>query len=310
MEDARTTVLVVNKKERIRDNIRRNRLCYLLIAPFFILFFIFTVLPVISSVVLGFTYYNILQPPEFVGLKNYAKMFFADDIFMKSFVNTLVIASIIGPIGYIGALLLAWMINELSRLLRTLLILFIYIPSITANMYLVWTIILSGDDYGYLNAWLLRVGFIKESIQWFHDTRYMMAAIIVISLWMSMGAGFLAFSAGLSGIDRNLYEAGMIDGIKNRWQELWFITLPQMKPQLLFGAIMSITAAFAVGDITITLCGNPSIDYAAHTILNHLTDYGTTRFDMGYASAISTVLFLFMFLSSRLIRRILKNVGN
>lgn len=297
------------KKERIRDNIRRNKLCYLFISPYFILFIIFTVAPVISAIFLSFTYYNILQPPVFVGLANYAKMLFADEIFTKAAVNTMVMALCVGPGGYLLALMLAWMINELSGGLRTLMVLLIYSPSISGNMYVVWSVIFSSDSYGYVNGLLMNLGLISEPVKWFVDANYMMPLIILISLWMNMGAGFLSFVAGLKGIDVSLYEAGVVDGIKNRWQELWYITLPQMKPQLLFGAVMSITAAFSIGDITAALCGSPSNNYAVHTILNHLGDYGSTRFDMGYASAISTVLFLAMIISSRLIRRILAGVG-
>ncbi len=300
----------LQRRESVWENIRRNKLCYLCIAPYFILFFLFTVAPVLSSIGLSFTYYNILQPPEFVGLDNYAKMLFADSIFTQAAVNTLVMALVVGPVGYLGALLLAWMINELPHAARTVLVLFVYAPSISGNIYLVWSILFSGDAYGYVNGILMNLGLIKTPIQWFLDTQYMMPLIIIIALWMSMGTGFLSFIAGLQGMDRSLYEAGTVDGIKNRWQELWYITLPQMRPQLLFGAVMSISSAFSIGDITTALCGNPSTDYAVHTVLNHISDYGTTRFDMGYASAISTVLFLIMILCNRVVRRVLRNVGN
>ena len=298
------------KRREILQNIKSHRLSYFLISPYFILFIIFTVIPVVSSIGLSFTYYNVLQPPTFVGLGNYAKMFFADEIFLKALINTLVMAVVIGPAGYILALLLAWMINELPNSIRTVLVFFVYAPSISGNVYLIWSLIFSGDNYGYANGILLSLGIINSPIQWFYDTKYMMGLVIAVSLWMSMGAGFLSFVAGLRGMDKSLYEAGAMDGIKNRWQELWYITLPQMKPQLLFGAIMSITSAFSVGSVCDALCGSPSTDYAVHTILNHLTDYGTTRFDMGYSSAISTVLFLMMILSNILIRKVIKNVGN
>ena len=297
------------KRKEIWANIKKNKFAYLCIAPFFILFTIFTVAPVLSSIGLSFTYYNILQPPEFVGFDNYAKMFFADDIFMKSFINTLIMALIVGPVSYLGALLLAWMINELPHSIRTMMVLFIYAPSITGNAYVVWSLLFSGDANGYVNAFLQNMGFIDEPIQWFTDTTYMMPLIIIISLWMSMGAGFLSFVAGLKGLDKSLYEAGMLDGIGNRWQELWFITLPQLKPQLLFGAVMSITSAFSIGAVVDSLCGTPSTDYAVNTIINHINDYGGARFDMGYSAALSTVLFLVMYLSKRLINRLLKNVG-
>ena len=295
--------------KEIGNNIKQNKICYICIAPFFLLFFIFTVLPVASSIVLGFTYYNILESPVFTGLSNYAKLFFSDEIFMKSVMNTMVMALVIGPGGYLMALLLAWMVNELSPRMRTLMVLLIYAPSISGNMFVIWGLIFSGDAYGYINGFLINTGFIKEPVLWFHDVRYMMTLVIVISLWMGMGSGFLSFIAGFSGLDRSLFEAATMDGVQNRWQELWYITLPQMRPQMLFGAVMSITAAFGVGSVGAALCGMPSTDYAVHTVLNHITDYGTTRFDMGYSAAMSTVLFLAMIVCNAFIRKLLASVG-
>lgn len=298
------------KIKEIIDNIKKNKFAYLCIAPFFILFLIFTVAPVVSSIALSFTYYNVLEDPVWVGLDNFAKLLFNDDIFIKSLINTLIMALIVGPVGYLASLLLAWMINELHHSIRTAMVLFIYAPSITGNVYVIWSLLFSGDANGYVNAFLQNIGFIDEPIQWFTDTTYMMPLIIIISLWMSMGAGFLSFVAGLKGLDRSLYEAGMLDGIGNRWQELWFITLPQLKPQLLFGAVMSITSAFSIGAVVDALCGTPSTDYAVNTIIHHINDYGGARFDMGYSAAISTVLFLLMYFSKILIGKMLKNVGS
>lgn len=297
------------KLKDICANVKKNKFAYLCIAPFFILFAIFTVAPVVSSIGLSFTYYNIIQPPQWIGLDNYTKMFFSDDIFMKSLINTLIMAVICGPIGYLSSLMLAWMINELPHGIRTFMVFCIYSPSISGNAYVIWALIFSGDTNGYANAFLQNLGIISGPIQWFTDTKYMMPLIIFISLWMSMGAGFLSFVAGLKGLDRSLYEAGMLDGVGNRFQELWFITLPQLKPQLVFGAVMSITSAFSIGGIVEALCGSPSTDYAVNTIINHIGDYGGVRFDMGYSAALSTILFLMMYLSKLLVGRMLRNVG-
>lgn len=179
----------------------------------------------------------------------------------------------------------------------------------TTSVYTVWTLLFSNDEYGYINGVLMRLGFIREAIQWLADTDYMMTVVIICVLWTSMGAGFLSFVAGFRSMDKQYYEAGQVDGIRNRWQELWFITLPMMRPQLMFGAIMSITAAFSIHDVTIALMGFPSTDYAVHTVVNHLYDYGYLRFDLGYASAISTVLFLLMMGANRLVGRMLRKVG-
>ncbi len=122
------------------------------------------------------------------------------------------------------------------------------------------------------------MGIIDAPILWLVNPTYMLPICMVVILWMSLGTGFLSFVAGLQGVDRSQYEAGYMDGVKNRWQELWYITLPNMKPMLMFGAVMAITQAFGVCDVTMALCGYPSTDYAARTVVTHLFDYGSSRY--------------------------------
>ena len=275
----------------------------------FFLFSLFTILPVGISIVLSFTDYNVFQTPNFVFLRNYLDLLFSDDEFLIAIKNTLIIAVITGPVGYFASLFVAWFINDLNPKIRPLMVLLFYAPSISGGVYMIWQIMFSGDAYGYANSLLLYFNIIDEPIQWFTDPAYMLPLVILVVIWMSLGAGFLSFVAGLRGIDRSYYEVGYIEGIRNRWQELWYITLPSMKPQLMFGAVMSITQSFSVGDITSALCGFPSTDYAAHTIINHLTDYGSTKFEMGYASAIATILFAVMVGTNKLIQRVLSGVG-
>ena len=287
--------------------IRINKANYLLLAPFAIVFFVFTVLPVIMSIFLSFTHYNMLQPPVWVGWANYIRLFLADDVFLIALKNTFVFASITGPVSYFACLIFAWMINELKPKLRAFLTLLFYAPSISGNLFLIWTIIFSGDSYGLV--------FFSHEI--WHNGRTdpvasrsgMMGVIILIVLWLSLGTSFLVFIAGLQGIDKSLYEAGAIDGVKNRWQELWFITLPSMRPQLMFGAVISITQSFSVAGVTIALAGFPSTDYAARTVVTHLIDYGSVRFEMGYASSIATVLFFAMVLAQRVVQYLLRKMG-
>ncbi len=295
--------------KNIFKTIRKNRFCYLYLAPFFILFGIFVIAPVVMAIILSFTSYNLTQPPRFVGIANYTALFFSDSIFTKATVNTLTMAIVVGPFSYIGALILAWALNELSPKLRTALVFFIYAPSISGNAFIIWQLLFSGDQFGYINSLLLNWGFISEPIYFLFDTKYMMTVVIIVTMWMSMGTQFLSFVAGLQGLDHALFEAGCIDGIRNRWQELWFITLPQLKPQLMFGAVMSITGAFTVGNVGAMLCGNPSTEYAVHTLVNHMTDYATVKYEFGYACAIATLLFLAMIVCNELIKRLLKNVG-
>ena len=295
--------------KNIFKTIRKNKFCYLYLAPFFILFGIFVIAPVVMAIILSFTSYNLTQPPQFVGIANYTALFFSDTVFTKATVNTLTMAIVVGPFSYIGALILAWALNELSPKLRTALVFFIYAPSISGNAFIIWQLLFSGDQFGYINSLLLNWGLVSEPIYFLFDTKYMMTVVIIVTMWMSMGTQFLSFVAGLQGLDHALFEAGCIDGIRNRWQELWFITLPQLKPQLMFGAVMSITGAFTVGNVGAMLCGNPSTEYAVHTLVNHMTDYATVKYEFGYACAIATLLFLAMIVCNELIKLLLKNVG-
>jgi len=288
---------------------RKNRDSYILMIPYFILFFAFTILPVIASIALSFTNFNILELPDFIGWDNYTRLFLEDDIFITSIKNTLLFAVITGPLSYIMCFVFAWIINEFPSKIRAVLTLIFYAPSISGNVYFIWRIIFSGDRYGLANGFLINLGLVIDPIQWLKDAKYILPILIIVQLWLSLGTGFLAFIAGLQTVDRSLYEAGAVDGITNRWQELWYITLPSMKPQLMFGAVVQLTQAFAVADISINLAGFPSVNYAGETVVTHLIDFGTIRFEMGYASAIATILFLLMIGVNKGVQRLLRKVG-
>ncbi len=303
------TLDLIKKQGTLGYQIKKSKSSYFMLAPYFIMFFFFTVLPVVMSVAFSFTYYNMLEMPEFVGWKNYIKLFLEDDIFMISLKNTLILAVVTGPVSYFLCLLFAWIINEFKGWVRAFLTLIFYAPSICGNAYVVWNLILSGDRYGYLNGILLKLGLMDNAVIWMKTEKYVLPMLIVVQLWLSLGTGFLSFIAGLQTVDKSLYEAAALDGVKNRWQELWHVTLPAMKPQLMFGAVMQITQSFAIADVSIQLAGNPSVNYAGATVVTHLLDYGTVRFEMGYASAIATVLFLLMVGSNKLVQRLLRRVG-
>lgn len=291
------------------DKAKRHKFCYAFLAPYAVLFLTFYILPMLTSIYYSFTYNNILEPAKFIGADNYINLILQDDVFLKAVTNTFTLAVITGPLGYIMSFCFAWLINELPRWIRTLAVLIFYAPSIAGNAYAIFSIIFRGDAYGYLNSILMNLGIINEPILWLTTPDYIMPVIIVVTLWMSMSTGFLSFVAGLQGVDRAQYEAGYVDGIRNRWQELYYITLPNMKPMLLFGAVMAITQAFGVCDVPMALAGYPSTDYAARTVVTHLFDYGFTRFEMGYASAIATLLFIVMILCNKLIQSALRKVG-
>ena len=297
-------------RQWVWKEMKRNWIAYVLIAPYVLIFTLFTILPVILSFVISFTDFNMLQWPTFVGLENYINLFFADDIFLIACTNTLIFAAIVGPASYLMSFLVAWFINELPPRIRSIITLIFYAPSISGQVYMIWGTLFSGDSYGWVNATLIEIGMITEPIQWFKNAEYIMPLCIVVALWTSLGHAFLSFIAGLQGVDRSLYEAGAVDGVKNRWQELWYITLPSMRPQLMFGAVMAITNSFGFGGVVTALCGFPSVDYAAHTIMHHLEDYGGARYEIGYSSAIAVVLFAVMIAANMLVKKLLSKVGS
>ncbi len=289
---------------------KRNKVAYLMVAPYMIIFTCFTVLPVVLSAVISLTDFNLLEWPNFVGADNYIRLFLDDDIFIIACQNTLIFACIVGPVSYLMSFMVAWFINELSPKIRAVVTLIFYAPSISGQAYLIWKTLFSSDRYGWVNAMLLKLDLIPKEIAFFEDADYVMPLCIVVALWTSLGTSFLAFIAGLQGIDKAQFEAGAVDGIKNRWQELWYITLPNMKNTLMFGAIMAITGAFGFGGVVTALCGFPSVDYAAHTIVHHLEDYGGMRFETGYASAIAVVLFAVMIGANMLVKKMISKVGS
>ena len=286
--------------------VKQNKECYLMMAPFMLVFLVFTIIPVAMSLPMGFTDFDMVQLPKFVGLSNYTTLFLNDSIFIQSIRVTLVFALFTGPLSYVLCFLLAWLINELHPKLKTIFTLIFYAPSM-ANVYTVWQLIFSGDSYGYLNSILLNLGLITAPVQWLTDSAYVLGVVIVVQLWISLGAGFLALRAGFQNIDRTQYEAGAIEGIKNRWQELIYITIPSMGPQLMFAAVMQIVSSFTAGTVAQSLVGFPSTDYKAHTIMTHAYDYGWVRYEMGYASAICMILFIAMLVCNKLISKLLNN---
>lgn len=295
------------KTEKLKytfNQIKKNRECYFMLAPFMIFFLIFTVIPVVMSLPISFTDFDVISYPEFVGLSNFYTLFLSDKVFLQSIKVTLIFACFTGPVSYVMCFLLAWLINELPQKLKTIFTLIFYIPSM-AGVYTVWKIIFSGDSYGYLNSVLMDIGIITQPVQWLTDSRYILGVTIAVQLWISLGAGFLALRAGFQNIDRSQYEAGAIEGIKNRWQELFYITIPSMGPQLLFAAVMQIVGSFTAGTVAQNIVGFPSTDYKAHTIMTHAYDYGWVRFEMGYASAICMVLFVLMYIINHIINKVL-----
>jgi multiple sugar transport system permease protein len=266
------------------------------------------VVPLLAAILLSFTFFDAIQPPRLIGLSNYISLITQDDTFMRYVLpNTIQFAVIVGPGGYALAFLLAWVLAQLPKLPRTIFALILYLPSMTAGvaMAVVWKTLFSGDQTGYLNSFLMGLGLVREPIQWLQSPQYLMTIMIVVTLWSSMGIGFLAMLAGILEINPELYEAAAMDGMSSRWQEIFYITIPSMKPQMLFGAVIAIVGTFQAGAIGVTLSGtNPTPRYAGQLIVNHIEDYGFLRYEMGYAAAVSVVLLLMVLFFTRLATRL------
>ena len=288
------------KKPKTLYTLKEKSPLFFMLAPFSIFFFLFTIIPIVSSLVLGFTSYDLLSLPKFIGIENFTRMFVQDEIFGTIIKNTLVFAVIAGPIGFLLSFVLAWFVNEFSPLTRTVLSFMFYSPALIGNAYFIWKVLFSGESYGYLNSLLLSMGVITEPVLWLKTPQYLMPIIIIVQLWQSMGISFLSNISGLQNVSSDLYEAGSIDGIRSRWQELRYITLPCMSHMLLFSAVMQIQSSFSVSAIAIELAGFPSTQHAVDTVVSHMTDVATVRFEFGYASAIALILFVMMF-STRMI---------
>lgn len=297
----------MRKRKNISQAAYSNtKMGYLFMAPFLLLFFLFTLIPVAVGIFLSFTNYNMLEMPSFIGISNYKMLILDDKEFITALKNTFLFAFISGPISLLMSFVLAWMINRLRKT-RQFFALAIYAPSIVSGTAIsaVWLYFFSGDSYGLFNNLFINLGVISKPIQWVTDPKYILGVVIFISVWMGMGTGFLTFLAAFRNMSIDQHEAAMIDGIRTSSQELFYIILPQMKPQLLFAVINSTTAAFGVFDVAVAIAGFPSPNYAAHTIVAHLYDFAFIRFEMGYASAVAVILFLITYLIGKLLRKVL-----
>lgn len=299
---------IKKKKTGIAKRERNNRTGYLFMAPYALVFVIFILIPVILAVILSFTNFNAIEWPSWVGFLNYITLITSDEVFMQYVLpNTVIYAVVVGFGGYVLSFLLAWALCNLTKVPRTIFALILYSPSMTTGvaMTVLWKVIFSGDQTGLLNSWLMKLGIINEPIIWLVAEKYLLPIVIIIGLWSSMGVGFLSMIAGILNTDESLYEAAAIDGVHNRFQEMIYITIPGMKPQMLFAAVMAIVGAFQNGMISTLLTGNPSPGYAAQLIVNHIEDYGFLRYEMGYAAAVSVVLLIIVQIFSKVTDKVL-----
>ena len=304
--------MIKKNKTKLRESALREEVTsYLFLSPYLILFTTFIVIPVILALLLSFTNFDTVNFPKFIGLKNYITLLTTDNTFMQYVLpNTIKSSLIVGPVGYFMSFIMAWVLAQIPHKPRTLFALMLYSPTLTSGvaMTVIWRVLFNGDQTGYLNSLLLNIGWIQEPIQWLQSSEWLMPVMIIVSLWNSMGIGFLSMLAGILNINSEMYEAGYIDGISNRFQEIIYITIPSMKPQMLFGAVMAVINTFQTGAIGVQLSGaNPTPQYAGQMMLNHIEDYGFLRYEMGYAAAISVVLLLLIWFLSKIVFKLLGN---
>lgn len=294
------TAFINNEKKAFKQD---DKTAYLFAAPYLILFTIFIILPTIYAIYLSFTSFNMVGAPKWNNFQNYIFLLTSDEEFMKYILpNTIKFSVICGPGGYILSFLMAWCLSQLPHRLRTVLAVILYSPSLTAGitMSVVWKVVFAGDESGYLNYILMELGLIVEPIAFLQSEKYLFAIMIIVTLWGSMGVGFLAMLGGILNVNPELYEAAYLDGMHSRWQEIIYITIPQMKSSMLFGAVMTIVGTFSSGAIGVQLSGsNPTPNYSGSLVLNHIEDYGFIRYDMGYAAALSVVLLILIYVFSK-----------
>jgi multiple sugar transport system permease protein len=297
-----------NRRKLRESELREEVTSYLFLSPYLILFTTFIVIPVILALLLSFTNFDTVNFPKFIGLKNYITLLTTDNTFMQYVLpNTIKFSLIVGPVGYFMSFIMAWVLAQIPHKPRTLFALMLYSPTLTSGvaMTVIWRVLFNGDQTGYLNSLLLNIGWIQEPIQWLQSSEWLMPVMIIVSLWNSMGIGFLSMLAGILNINSEMYEAGYIDGISNRFQEIIYITIPSMKPQMLFGAVMAVVNAFNSAGLGVQLSGsNPTPGYAGSVIVNHVDDFGFIRYEMGYAAALSVVLLLIIWFASKLAYRL------
>lgn len=287
---------------------KQSECILLFLMPYLTLFCMFILLPILLAVAMSFTYYDGVSTIRFAGVSNYIALFSQDRVLMEKVLpNTLWIAMICGPISLVLQFVLAWMLAHIPKGSRTVLSLIFYSPSMTSGitMAAIWKVLFSGDRLGYLNALLLDWGVIEEPIQFLQSPVYILPLVVLVTLWSSMGVGFLSIMAGIVNNDQEIYEAAYVDGIKNSFQEMVYITIPSMKPAMLFATVMAIVNTFSVGQVAVDLTGsNPTPQYAGQTFVTHISDYGFSQYEMGYAAALSVTLILIIFAVSRIANKL------
>lgn len=265
--------------------------------PIMILFAVFAATPIISSIMLSFYNYSPLDATSpFIGLENYYGLF-KDGVFLKSLSNTIKFVFLSVLINIVVAIFIALCINSIEkRVFKDFFRTLYFLPTVTSivGAALIWSTMME-PTHGLINMVLENIGF-KGKIYWLADERFALFSVIAMTLWQDLGYNIVILMAGLDGIPRMFYEAAYIDGA-NRWEIFWNITLPLLMRTMLFVLVMTLISYFQVFEqVQVMTNGGP--DYASQVIALSIYQNAFQFMRMGYASAMSVILFIIILIIS------------
>jgi multiple sugar transport system permease protein len=290
----------IAEENRMGYNINRKKreeiTGYLFIAPTYLFYIAFLLLPLCFTIYFSFTEYNVLKPPNWVGFSNYIQIF-KDKTMAKVTANTIIYAVCTTIFKTTIALIFALILNNkyLYRWVRNTARVSIFFPYLVAMSYvaLIWSFMFS-KDMGVVNYYLNRFGI--SPLPWFTDTRYALSMLIGLDVWKHMGYAMLIYLAGLQGISNEYYEAGIIDGA-NRWQLIKHITLPLLRPTTIMLVILhTIYGLQAFDSMSVITQGGPG--NSTRSVLLYIYDKAFKSYDMGYSSALSVLMIIVIFIIS------------
>lgn len=306
-EAVTNTALSKGKEQKER---RRTLVALSFIAPNFIGFAIFTLIPVVYAFIMAFTNWDGSNAMEFAGISNFTRLF-SDSFFLAALKNTIIYCIGTVPLTLIASLALAILLNQQIHgrgIFRTIAF-FPYVASLVA-VTAVWKMLFSQS--GPVNAILYYVFHVenKDLPQWFVGN-LVMVSYILFSVWKFMGYYMVIYLAGLQGISKELYEAASLDGA-NTWQKFTSITWPQLKPTTFFVSVMLTINCFKVFDVATLLAGgdNNTLTISSTVLVHYIYQKGFIEWDLGYASAIAMVLFLLVLIVTLIQFRGEKNYAN
>lgn len=279
-------------EETFLQKLNKQKVSYLFIALPAVLFFVFQLAPVFISFLWSFTRYDVIHPPVFVGLDNYKNILFNDPLFWKAIGNTLVYVVGVVPIGICFSLILAVAIDQKIKFKNFFKSIF-FLPTVTAivAVSVIWKWLYAGEKYGLLNYLIMKLGF--QPIDWLASPAWTMPSIMIMSIWAGVGYNMILFLAGLQTIPHVMYEAAEIDGA-GFWKKFFHVTLPLLKPTIVFVTMMSFIFSFQVFEQVYIMTGGQGgiggVLNSALTIVAYLYDKGFQKFQMGYASALAYII--------------------